>query len=141
MELSPKQFSSVSTPATKPTVTSPAGSKWSDPVGGHRDANAKAKSFEDSWMNQSHHRDAYEHFVWHSDPQRGGEHRMQTYDHVRPGTQKGVPGIVTRRGAFHDFIPNDNISAMAHGEREGADPSFVREENHRKSRLASGYDD
>jgi hypothetical protein len=138
MTLNPQQFGSTTTPATKPMVTYPADSKWHS-VSGYKDAHAQAESFQNSWMNQPHHRDSYQHFVWHSDPQQGGAHRMHTYDHAAPGTQKGVAGIVTRRGSFHDFIPNESISSMAHGEREGAEPSFVREEKHMRSRSADGY--
>jgi hypothetical protein len=136
MELSPQQFGSTTTSALREY---PADSKWHS-VSGYKDAHAQAESFQNSWMNQPQHRDAYQHFVWHGDSARpDSAHTMHTYDHVMPATQKGVAGIVTRRGSFHDFIPNDRISSMAHGEREGAEPSFVREEKHMRSRSASGY--
>jgi hypothetical protein len=138
MTLNPQQFGSTTTPATKPKATYPADTKWFS-VGGYKDAHAQAESFQNSWMNQPQHRDSYQHFVWHNDPKRGGEHSMQTYDHVRPETQKGVAGIVTQRGSFHDFIPNANIIEMAHHEREGATPAWKRDEDHMRSRSAAGY--
>lgn len=136
---------SDTTPAAPSTPAAPAapeekketGPAWQS-VAGHASAYDHAEDFGRSWMAGPAHRDAYQHAIW--SPPKEGERfpspdSRQVYDRITPSTDKqGRRGVIAGRGMFNDFIPNEEIGSMAYFEREGAEPSWKRQERYDASR-------
>lgn len=111
---------------------------WDD-LDGHPSASHKSDGFQNTWMNGPAHQAYYEHFVNHPDFQ--GVLKQHKYNRTYSSTEKGVKGIVGIKNNGATFIPDSDITSYHWQEREGSPDSSTREDNYRKSRQASGYDD